>query len=608
MTCTIGMAGKPVYLTLKPERMRHARAVEQQAIAANDSLLLAEAWYLYGKTYVFAGDYRTAQAYFMKSLRVHEPRGDSFELSRLYVRLSENEERLGHADKSLRFANRSLAIARRIHSDKALIRAYGALGNIYGSLWDGNITGNQRTYARILAYYKKTEELCYKLSDTLGIAEASVDLGTLFTRVKDPQAVPYLEKALHLFVLLNEDGVRVKAMAHLSAAYTMAGRDPLAFRTLQNAEQFYNSHKLSEYDIRLLLERTYVNYHKAKGQWKLAFEHARKLAALEKNQLLADNDGAITRLNIEYETGKKEALLKAQKRELALRLETLTTQQRFTVVTLLLLVIAAGMSLVFFRLNLKNQGISRRNEELVKEQNHRVKNNLQVVSSLLSLQSKRLTDEAAKTAVEESRLRVQSMAILHQRLYDGGKLAEANLDDFIREVVIGVLRAYGYAAVQPRFAIDNITLPADKAVPLGLILNELTTNACKYAFPDNDNPEFSVTCHRKATKIEFTVTDNGPGLDGPGPSSPGLADDDESTDYQTIGSRTIESRTIESRTINASAIDRAGLSETVKSPAMLPVSFGLQLIQAQVEQLGGSSTFTTGIKGRGVVFTLDFKG
>ncbi len=584
MTCTVGRAKEPVYLTLNPERMLYARAVEQQAIAANDSLLLAEAWYLYGKTYVLAGDYRTAQAYFVKSLRVHEPRGDSFELSRLYVRLSENEERLGHTDKSLRFANRSLAIARRIHSDKALIRAYGALGDIYASLWDGNLTGNQRTYTRILAYYKKTEELCYKLHDTLGIAEASVDLGALFTRVKDPQAVPYLEKALRLFVLLDEDGVRVKAMAHLSAAYRMTGRYPLAFQTLQNAEQFYINRKLNEYDIRLLLERNYVNYYTAKREWKSAFEHAQKLAALEKNQLLADNDGAITRLNIEYETGKKEVLLKAQKRELALRLETLTTQQRFTIVTLMLFVIAVGMSLTFFRLNLKSQRISRRNEELVKEQNHRVKNNLQVVSSLLSLQSKRLTDEAARTAVEESRLRVQSMAILHQRLYDGGKLAEANLDDFIREVVVGVLKAYGYPSVHPRFAIDNITLSADKAVPLGLILNELTTNACKYALPDNDNPEFSVTCHRKATKIQFTVTDNGPGLERSDVSGP---------DYSAA---------------DTSKNGWADQSVVSTAASTLPVSFGMQLIQAQVEQLGGISTFGSPITGRGVVFTLEFKG
>lgn len=80
------------------------------------------------------------------------------------------------------------------------------------------------------------------------------------------------------------------------------------------------------------------------------------------------------------------------------------------------------------------------------------------MSSLLSLQSKRLTDEAAKKAVEESRLRVESMAILHRRLYDGDKFAKVNVDEFIRELVGGVLKAYGYYTIRPQFIIDDIDL------------------------------------------------------------------------------------------------------------------------------------------------------
>ena len=210
---------------------------------------------------------------------------------------------------------------------------------------------------------------------------------------------------------------------------------------------------------------------------------------------------------------------------------------------------------------------------MVKEQKTRGKNNQQVVSSLLSLQSKRLLDPTAKKAVEESRLRVQSMAILHQRLYDGGRLAEVDLNDFIQELVRGVLKAYGYSTVTVNFAIDAIILSANKAVPLGLILNELITNACKYAFSDNETPELWVSCHRNNKKIELTIADNGSGLD-----SSGWAD---------------------------TRLDGPGftLSKATKNG-----SFGMQLIQAQVEQLNGTyqfSTYTEGIPS-GVVFTMEF--
>ena len=568
------------YLAVDSSRLQYARAVEQQANRQHDSLLLAEAWYLYGKVYVFAGDYRTSQAYFLKSLGIHERRGNSLELSRLYFRLSENERRFGRFTDALHYANLSLRVAQRIQSDKALIRAYGGLGLVYESNWRGPLPQQWVAFEQILACYKQEEYLCYKIKDTMGVAEASVHLGTLFANVKDPKAIPYLKKALYWFTLKNKEGVRVNALVLLASAYLNAARYELARRSLSDAEKLYNNRKLNEYDVRTVLESTFVRYYEATGQWKAAFERLGRLNALQRNQLIADRNGAVTRLNIEYETQKKEARLNAQNRELALRAANIRSQQRFTLALSVLFLIAVGISIVFFRLYRKNRRISRQNIELVKEQNHRVKNNLQVVSSLLSLQSKRLTDEAAKKAVEESRLRVQSMAILHQRLYDGDKLAEANIDEFIREVVRGVLQAYGYPAVQTKFSIDRITLSADKAIPLGLIVNELTTNACKYAFPDNENPEFRLRCYRENNKIHLTVTDNGPGLEGPGRTDARL----EGTQLSDFGAENM--------------------------PATLKTSFGMQLIQAQVEQLGGTYKFrsSTGLIATGVECIVAFKG
>ena len=521
---------------------------------------------------MFTGDYRTAQAYYLKSLRIQEPRGDSFELSRLYVRLCESEERMGHFSKAVQYARLSLAVAQRLRvdKDKALIRSYGALAHIYETMWSTQAQPGQSDFDRILSYYGKRELLCYKLKDTLGIAEVNLELGTLFTKVKDPRAIAYLEKALNLFTLNHKYGIQVNTMMHLASAYLSFGKPEQAFPILNKAEQLYADKKLNEYEIRLGLETQFVRYYEASGKWQQAFARLRKLNELEKIKLLADQNGAITRLNVEYETEKRETLLHAQEKAINLNAQNLHLHQQFTIATSALSIIAAGMSLVFFRLYRKNQRISRRNEDLVKEQNHRVKNNLQVVSSLLSLQSKRLTDESAKRAIEESRLRVQSMAILHQRLYDGDKLAEANLDEFIREVVTSVLKAYGYPTLKTQFSIDDITLTADKAVPLGLILNELTTNACKYAFPDTDNPTFSINCYRKNGKIQLKVVDNGPGF----------------------GADQTNTRWYES------------------DVAIVPVSFGMQLIQSQVAQLAGTCTFSTDTDGvgKGVVFSLEFKG
>lgn len=569
-----------VRLELKPERMQKARKTEQEALAKNDSLLLAEAWYLYGKMYVLAGDYQAAQAYYMKALRVHEPRGDSPELSRLYIRLSENEGRLGHLNESFALAERALTIARRIRSDISLIRAYGMLGQLYEKKWGHQLLTDRKKYDRILDYYRKEESLCYKLNDSMGVAEVSTQIGTFLTKTKNVAAIQYLQKAVRLFDSENKTGNRVDAVIHLAGAYLMANKTKLAYAALQEAEKTYTAKRLDDYTLRLGLEQNYVSYFRATSRWREAFEHLEKLNRLEKSQLLADNNGAITRLNIEYETEKKEALLTLQKNELVLRDENLRTQQRFTAAMSALFALTAGMSLVFFRLYRKNQRISRQNAELVKEQNHRVKNNLQIVSSLLSLQSKRLTDDAAKEAVEESRLRVESMAILHRRLYDGDKLARVNVDEFIRELVSSVLKSYGYDGIQPEFRIATIQLSADKAVPLGLIMNELTTNACKYAFPATETPRYVVRCSQHKQLITLDVADNGPGLDRPGRAN---TRPEESTRWGT-----------------------GPLTGTDVLTAK-KTSFGIQLIQAQAEQLRGTYQFGT-VDGAatGVLFTMEF--
>ncbi len=572
LASTVSKAQEITYLKLQSDRLYKAREAEKEARKKNDPLLLAEAFYLYGKTYVFAGDYRTAQAYYLKSLRIQEPRGDSFELSRLYVRLCESEERMGHFSRALQYATLSLAVAQRLQTDRdnALIRSYGAFAHVYETMWSGQSRRRGPDFNRILSYYRKREFLCYKLNDTLGVAEVSLELGTLFAKVKDPRAIPYFEKALYLFTINHKDGIQVNTMMHLASAYLNFGKLERAFRILRDAEQIYADKKLNEYEIRLGLETQFVRYYEASGKWQQAFDRLKKLNELEKIKLLADQNGAITRLNVEYETEKREGLLEEQKKAIDLHTQNLQLHRRFAIATSALFIIAAGMSLVFFRLYRKNQRISRRNEDLVKEQNHRVKNNLQVVSSLLSLQSKRLSDESARKAIEESRLRVQSMAILHQRLYDGDKLAEANLDEFIREVVTSVLKAYGYPTLKVQFSIGDISLAADKAVPLGLILNELTTNACKYAFPTTNNPAFSIGCYRESTKIHMIVADNGPGF----------------------------------------GAEQTNTSWSESTMAVVPVSFGMQLIQAQVAQLAGTYTFNTNPGGAdtGIVFSLEFKG
>jgi len=128
----------------------------------------------------------------------------------------------------------------------------------------------------------------------------------------------------------------------------------------------------------------------------------------------------------------------------------------------------------------------REKEILLKEIHHRVKNNLQVVSGLLSLQSAQTNDEQLQRLVKASQARIWTMALIHQTLYQSGNLADIDMADYIRSLVGNLLSAHAQVVMPPTilYDLEPLRLVIDKAIPLALIVNELATNAIKHAFPD----------------------------------------------------------------------------------------------------------------------------
>jgi len=154
-------------------------------------------------------------------------------------------------------------------------------------------------------------------------------------------------------------------------------------------------------------------------------------------------------------------------------------------------------------------------EVLLKEIHHRVKNNLQIVSSLLYLQSRKTSDDQVLSVLRESQTRVRSMALIHEKLYQCGDLANINLGDYIRSLTSYLLNSYGVAShmVNLKINVESAPLGLDRAIPCGLIINELVSNALKYAFPQGRRGEIFVNLLRDGDdKLVLMVKDNGIGL------------------------------------------------------------------------------------------------
>ncbi len=153
-------------------------------------------------------------------------------------------------------------------------------------------------------------------------------------------------------------------------------------------------------------------------------------------------------------------------------------------------------------------------EALLREIHHRVKNNLQIISSLLSLGADHTDDQHTITQLEASRSRVQSMALVHEQLYQSPDLAQVDLHEYIERLSAHLFHAYGAygAGITLHIDVDSVPLDIDTAVPCGLIINEIMTNALKYAFPNSHRGDIHIQVQREGQRVNLEISDNGVGL------------------------------------------------------------------------------------------------
>lgn len=153
-------------------------------------------------------------------------------------------------------------------------------------------------------------------------------------------------------------------------------------------------------------------------------------------------------------------------------------------------------------------------ELLIKEIHHRVKNNMQIVSSLLNLQTNYVDEKETVDVLKESQNRVRSMAMIHEELYRSGDLTHINFVNYVQNLIQKLLYVYNIDAtiIKPILEIENINLNMETAVPCGIIISELVSNSLKYAFPNGMAGEIYISLKSKEDKFELVIRDDGIGL------------------------------------------------------------------------------------------------
>ncbi|KOS04844.1 hypothetical protein AM493_01385 [Flavobacterium akiainvivens] len=278
------------------------------------------------------------------------------------------------------------------------------------------------------------------------------------------------------------------------------------------------------------------------GNYEQAFKKYKTYSDRTRRAAKQDQDNQIALLQVEYDAEQKSNDIKQKERNIQLlnrdaRLRNAQLENDKTIKIViytvfgLVLIIAALLLYSFYmkrksvrQLEIKQAIIEHKNvslenmaeekEWLLREIHHRVKNNLQIVMSLLNSQSAFLTDAAAIAALKNSQQRVNAMSLIHQRLYTNENMSSINVRDYVTEMIEYLKESYQVSR-NIRFVthIEDVTLDIGPAVPVGLILNEVLTNAIRHAFPSGTGTVTIEVFINSNENFVLRVTDDGKGLD-----------------------------------------------------------------------------------------------
>lgn len=467
----------------------------------------ATTWFKIGWVHKKKGELEEALQADLKALALMEALNDKLGIAGAYSRLSEDLSRQGRQEEALEYALKTIKLSEENNLQEELVFGFSAAGSV---------SMHMHRYEDALVYFDKAYQMA-KLQDfpPSYLCDFINDKGNALKRLgRLPEALKLYEAAMELAKKVNYNNAIYAVTANLGEVNLLLGYYdaalPYQLETIRQMELNGDLSNLTENygHISTIYEKL--------GNFKEALAYQKKARWMRDSTAKMESDKAMSEMLTRYETGKKEATIATQEKQLS--------QQRMVqwlsggVVVLLTGFLIFGYRSYKAR-TIANQKLVAKNVEnelLLKEIHHRVKNNLEVVSSLLALQSAQIDDPHTKDAMQEGQNRVQSIGIVHQKLYQGANLGAIEMKDYFINLSESILDSFGAdERVTIECAMDTLDVDIDTAVPLGLIVNELLTNTLKYAFPDGRPGMVVIKLSKPKTGIlQLEVSDNGIGKVG----------------------------------------------------------------------------------------------
>ncbi|HTE09565.1 MAG TPA: sensor histidine kinase [Chitinophagaceae bacterium] len=479
------------------------------------------------------GDYPDAVKYGLLALKTAEQVQDtSMQLCTIYNRLSVVYGNWSKKDEALVYVKKAMGTALKNNDRNAIKIVIMNLCSILSQL---------KLQEESLKYIRLTEAALTKPWNAMDSMNVSLSYIITYTEAKEyEKANNYVDQVIGL--LKTHPGYNVPRNTYLRLTMYYLGVGQLAIADKYASD--YLSHVISVRDKRML-GRAYLlksQVDSARGNLTSALTNYKLYKSATDSILNEASSFQFAQTEVEHETEKKDNDIKLLRKQDELHqaqlAQTRLTKNVFIGGAILLLLL---LGLIYNRyrskqktnkllqaqqqtinqsntelklLNNEQQKLIKEKEWLIKEIHHRVKNNLQMVISLLNAQSEFLNNPSALEAIKESRERMQAIAIIHQKLYQVENSTQVNMRSYVNELVDNIKNSVSDTErIYFKVEVDDIDIDISQSVPLGLILNEAITNAVKYAYPGNEKGDISVSLKLTGTlQVQLKIVDHGKGL------------------------------------------------------------------------------------------------
>jgi len=442
------------------------------------------------------GKLSKALEYYYKSLNLRELIKDSLGLAEALTNIGNVYAMQGDTEKALEFTEKSLDISKLIGSEE-----HGIILSNLGSLYR-----QQGNMEKAVFYYKESLDLYKKLNNTVGIAHSLSLIGIIHEIDGEyDKSLSYLLKNL---IVLEENGYQDGVVGSLTDIARVYSKKGVLVKAKNYGESAIKLAKTMGDPERIsIVSEVLSTIYQKENNWRKAFEMETLHFKMQDSIQNTEIEASLIKLASEYELDKKQqeiALLSVKNEVQELKLKRNKTSILLISLALLSALILAFLAYRGYKKKLyinrllerQKEEISRKNEDkkiMIQEIHHRVKNNLQVVNSMLRMQSSKTSDKGLISAFKETQSRVLSIAKLHEKMYQSGDLKRLNAKKHITMLVEEIVKNYTIEKeIVLNLEIEELFIDAQTMMPLSLIINEIITNSLKYAFVGREKGTISV--------------------------------------------------------------------------------------------------------------------